>query len=46
MSSRLPAEAIGCFLLFATVLGSGIMPEQLADGNAAHLAAKVLLSAG
>ena len=35
MSRRLIAEAIGCFLLFATVVGSGIMAEQLADGNAA-----------
>ena len=27
------AEAIGSFFLFCTVIGSGIMAEQLADGN-------------
>ncbi len=30
---RLAAEAIGSFFLFATVIGSGIMAEGLADGN-------------
>ena len=30
---RLVAEALGSFLLFATVVGSGIMGEALADGN-------------
>jgi glycerol uptake facilitator-like aquaporin len=35
MSRPLLAEAIGSFLLFATVVGSGIMAEQLAGGNAA-----------
>jgi len=30
----LTAEAIGSFLLFATVIGSGIMAERLAGGNA------------
>jgi len=32
---RLAAEAIGAFLLFATVIGSGIMAERLAGGNVA-----------
>lgn len=32
---RLAAEALGSFLLFATVVGSGIMAEQLAGGNIA-----------
>ncbi|HMP55662.1 MAG TPA: aquaporin [Novosphingobium sp.] len=31
----LAAEAAGSFLLFATVVGSGIMGEQLAEGNLA-----------
>lgn len=30
---RLAAEALGSFFLFATVIGSGIMAEALADGN-------------
>jgi glycerol uptake facilitator-like aquaporin len=29
------AEAIGSYFLFATVVGSGIMAEQLAGGNVA-----------
>ncbi|HUE79467.1 MAG TPA: MIP/aquaporin family protein [Sphingomicrobium sp.] len=33
LSRRLTAEAIGAFFLFATVIGSGIMAENLADGN-------------
>jgi glycerol uptake facilitator-like aquaporin len=32
---RLFAEALGSFFLFATVVGSGIMAEQLAGGNVA-----------
>jgi len=32
---RLAAEAVGSFLLFATVIGSGIMGEALAGGNVA-----------
>jgi glycerol uptake facilitator-like aquaporin len=32
---RLAAEAVGSFLLFACVVGSGIMAERLAGGNAA-----------
>ena len=32
---RLAAEALGSALLFATVIGSGIMAEQLAGGNVA-----------
>lgn len=32
---RLAAEAIGSFFLFAGVLGSGVMAENLADGNVA-----------
>jgi glycerol uptake facilitator-like aquaporin len=35
MTRRLLAEAIGSFFLFATVVGSGIMAEQLAGGNVA-----------
>ncbi|MCY7340071.1 MAG: aquaporin family protein [Sphingomonas bacterium] len=35
LARRLAAEAIGSFLLFATVVGSGIMGESLAGGNAA-----------
>lgn len=41
MSDRSPvvrcltAEGIGSFFLFATVIGSGIMAERLADGNVA-----------
>lgn len=35
LARRLAAEAIGSFLLFATVVGSGIMGEALAGGNAA-----------
>lgn len=33
MKQRLWAEALGSFFLFATVVGSGIMAERLADGN-------------
>lgn len=33
MRRSLAAEALGSFFLFATVVGSGIMAEQLADGN-------------
>ena len=33
LSLRLVAEALGSFLLFATVVGSGIMGEALAGGN-------------
>jgi glycerol uptake facilitator-like aquaporin len=35
MLRRLLAEALGSLLLAATVIGSGIMAEQLASGNAA-----------
>lgn len=35
MKQRLWAEALGSFLLFATVIGSGIMAERLAGGNLA-----------
>ena len=35
LSRRLAAEALGSFLLFATVIGSGIMAEALAGGNVA-----------
>ena len=35
LSKRLVAEAIGTALLLATVVGSGIMGERLADGNVA-----------
>ncbi len=35
MRRALAAEAIGSFFLFATVIGSGIMAETLADGNIA-----------
>ncbi|TRW18479.1 aquaporin [Glacieibacterium frigidum] len=33
MPRRLLAEGLGAALLFATVIGSGIMAERLADGN-------------
>jgi glycerol uptake facilitator-like aquaporin len=32
-SQRLAAEALGSFFLFATVVGSGIMAQQLSGGN-------------
>jgi glycerol uptake facilitator-like aquaporin len=35
LASRLCAEGIGSFFLFATVIGSGIMAERLAGGNVA-----------
>ena len=35
MKQRLLAEALGSFMLFVTVIGSGIMAEQLAGGNVA-----------
>jgi glycerol uptake facilitator-like aquaporin len=35
MKRALAAEGIGSFFLFATVIGSGIMAEQLAGGNVA-----------
>ena len=35
LSRRLAAEAIGSAFLLATVVGSGIMGEALAGGNAA-----------
>jgi glycerol uptake facilitator-like aquaporin len=35
LSRRLAAEAVGAFFLFATVIGSGIMADRLADGNVA-----------
>jgi glycerol uptake facilitator-like aquaporin len=35
MKMRLWGEAVGCFFLFATVVGSGIMAEQLSGGNIA-----------
>ncbi len=35
MIRRLFAEALGSFLLFATVIGSGVMGESLAGGNVA-----------
>jgi glycerol uptake facilitator-like aquaporin len=35
LTRRLFAEALGSFLLFATVIGSGIMGESLAGGNIA-----------
>ena len=35
LSRRLLSEAIGSFLLFATVVGSGIMAQSLAGGNVA-----------
>jgi glycerol uptake facilitator-like aquaporin len=33
LARRLAAEGVGSFLLFATVIGSGIMAENLAGGN-------------
>lgn len=35
LAQKLGAEALGSFFLFATVVGSGIMAENLADGNVA-----------
>lgn len=35
MNRKLTSEAIGSFLLFVTVVGSGIMAEKLAGGNVA-----------
>jgi glycerol uptake facilitator-like aquaporin len=35
LSRRVAAEALGSFLLFATVIGSGVMAEALAGGNIA-----------
>ena len=35
LARRLAAEGIGSFLLFVTVIGSGIMAERLAGGNVA-----------
>ena len=35
MTARLFAEALGTFLLFATVMGAGIMADNLAGGNVA-----------
>ena len=35
LRQKLTAEALGSFLLFATVVGSGIMAEKLAGGNVA-----------
>lgn len=35
MDRKLLAEALGAFLISAAVIGSGIMGERLADGNAA-----------
>lgn len=35
LSRRLAAEAIGSFFLFAGVLGSGVMAQNLMDGNVA-----------
>jgi glycerol uptake facilitator-like aquaporin len=35
MRRALWAEAVGCFLLFATVIGSGVMAQRLAGGNVA-----------
>ncbi len=35
MTARLFAEALGKFLLFATVMGAGIMADNLAGGNVA-----------
>jgi glycerol uptake facilitator-like aquaporin len=32
---RLAAEAVGCFFLFAAVIGSGVMAEALSGGNVA-----------
>lgn len=35
LSTRLAAEGLGSFFLFATVIGSGVMAENLAGGNVA-----------
>jgi glycerol uptake facilitator-like aquaporin len=33
LGRRVAAEAVGCFFLFACVIGSGIMAQNLSDGN-------------
>jgi glycerol uptake facilitator-like aquaporin len=35
LARRVAAEGLGAFLLFATVIGSGIMAERLSGGNVA-----------
>ncbi len=45
MLRKLIAEWIGRFSLLATVVGSGIMAERLADGNVAGLVAVQLVAA-
>ena len=35
MRRAIAAEAVGSFLLFATVIGSGVMGERLSGGNVA-----------
>ena len=42
LSRRLVAEGLGAFFLFATVIGSGIMAETLADNDAVALLANTI----
>jgi glycerol uptake facilitator-like aquaporin len=45
LARRLAAEGIGAFFLFATVIGSGIMAENLAGGDAVALLANTIATA-
>ena len=42
LARRLLAEGVGAFFLFATVIGSGIMAENLADSDAVALLANTI----
>jgi glycerol uptake facilitator-like aquaporin len=42
LARRLVAEGVGAFFLFATVIGSGIMAENLADNDAVALLANTI----
>ncbi|HEV2817280.1 MAG TPA: MIP/aquaporin family protein [Allosphingosinicella sp.] len=42
LARRLAAEGVGAFFLFATVIGSGIMAENLADNDAVALLANTI----
>lgn len=42
LARRLVAEGVGAFFLFATVIGSGVMAENLADNDAVALLANTI----
>ena len=46
MTRRLGAEALGTMILLASIVGSGIMGENLAGGNVALAVFAVTLSVG